>query len=131
MKHFFSRFRFKCLFLFRSFSTWEMFIIANHWRYQRYHELLRCSIWCIKACMNLYGTEWLVEIDWKNFDEDWKSSVTVFKKWQKNTCERAAFLGTLQAATIFQRIFCILMKLILPKQFCRNIQKYTFFFMRQ
>ena len=48
-------------------------------------------IWCIKACMSLNGTEWLIEMDWKNFEEDLKSFGNVFKIWQKNTCGKAAF----------------------------------------
>ena len=47
------------------------------------------------------------------------------EKWQKNTCERAAFLEMLQAAIIFQRFPCI-RKLILQDNFRKNIQKYTF-----
>ena len=44
--------------------------------------------------MNLNGTEWLVEKDWKNFEKNRKSFGTVFNILQKNTCERA-FLETL------------------------------------
>ena len=53
--------------------------------------------------MNLKGVDLLVEVDWKNFEKDKKYFSTVSKIWQKNTCERAAFLKTLQAAINFQR----------------------------
>ena len=60
-------------------------------------------IWCIKAFMNLNGTEWLVEIDWKNFAKHRKSFGTVLKLCQKTTRGRAAFSETLQTAIVFQR----------------------------
>ena len=66
-------------------------------------------------------------MDWKNFEKDKKYFRTVLKIWPKNTCERAAFLETLQAAIILQRFPCILRKLILQEKFCRHIQKYAFF----
>ena len=44
--------------------------------------------------MNLNGTEWFVEMDWKNFEENRKLLGAVLKT-QKNTCGTAAFLETL------------------------------------
>ena len=72
-------------------------LFDNQWLYQqRYHELVvrksASFIWCIRACMNLNGTEWLVEMDWKNFEKDQKSFGTFLKIWQKNACGKAAFL---------------------------------------
>ena len=69
----------------------------NHWRYQQcYHELLgrksASFLWCINACMNLNGTQWLVEMDLKNFEKDRKFFGTVLKIWQKNNCGRTVFL---------------------------------------
>ena len=55
-----------------------------------------------------------------------KSFGTVFK--QKNTCGRAEYLETLQAAIIFHGSLCILRKwLIFQKAFFRPIQKFAFF----
>ena len=78
--------------------------------------------WCIKACMNLNGTEWLVEKDWKNFEKNRKSFGTVFNILQKNTCERA-FLETLDCNNFSK----VSQKLIFQEKFCRHIQKYAFF----
>ena len=50
---------------------------------------------CIKACMNLNGTECIFEMDGKNFEKDQKSFSTV-KIWQKHTWRRLAVLETLQ-----------------------------------
>ena len=49
----------------------------NHWQcQQRYYELLgqksASFIWCIKTCMSLNSTEWLVEMVWRNFGKDWE-----------------------------------------------------------
>ena len=71
------------LFLYVSSSSFD-----NHWRYQqRYHEVLgRKSpsfIRCIKACVNLNGKEWLVEMNWQNFEKNGKSFGIVLKIWQK------------------------------------------------
>ena len=63
--------------------------------------------------------EWLVEMNRKNFEKD--------KKWQKNTCGRAAFLEMLRTAIIVQRFPCM-EKLILQENVRRHIQKYSFFF---
>ena len=46
--------------------------------YQQGHQELlgqksASFIWGTKVCMNLNGTEWLVEMDWKNFEKDQKS----------------------------------------------------------
>ena len=81
--------------------------------------------WCINACMNLNGTEWLVEINWKNFEKNRKSFGTVFNIWQKNNCERA-FLEILDCNN-FQRFPSILKKLIFQEKFHRHIQKCAFF----
>ena len=69
----------------------------NHWLYQqRYHNLLSQKsgsfIWCIKAYMNLNGTEGLIQMDWKNVEKNRKSFGTVLKTCQKYTSGRAAFL---------------------------------------
>ena len=58
------------------------------------------------------------EMDWENFEK--------VAKWQKNTCERAAFLQTSQVAIIYQRFLCV-RKLILQENFRRYFQKYAFF----
>ena len=76
--------------------------------------------------MNLNGIEWLVEMDWKNLEQDWKCFDTVLKIWQKNTCRRAAFLEPLQAAIIFQRFLCI-KKLILQENFYNIFRNMHFF----
>ena len=106
-----------CLDLHGSSSSFD-----KHWWYQRYHELLSQKsasfIWRIKTCMNLNGTRVTC----------WRTGKTLkgSKKWQKNTCGRAAFLEMLQAAITFQRFPCI-RKLILQENFRRHIQKYVFF----
>ena len=56
--------------------------------------------------MNLNGTDWLVEIDWKNLEKYQKCFGTALM-WQKNTCGRAAYLETLQTAIISQSFCCI------------------------
>ena len=48
------------------------------------------------------------------------------KKWQENTCGRAAFLEMLHAAITYQ-MFPWIRKLILQENFSRYIQKYAFF----
>ena len=75
---FYSRFYFNVhsyldIFLHGSVSSFD-----NHWQYQqRYYELLgqksASFIWCMKVCMNLNSTEWLVEMTEKNFEKDRKS----------------------------------------------------------
>ena len=65
------------------------------------------------------GTERFGEMDWKNFEKDWKFFGTVLKVWQKNTCGRAAFLETLQTAIVFQMFSYILRKLILQEMIYR------------
>ena len=123
----YSRFKFKCSFLFRFFLHGGSSSFDNHWQYQQhYHKLLdqksSSLICCIKACMHLNGTEWLVEMNWKNVEKDWKPFGTVLKIQQKN----AVFLETLQAAIIFQRFPCILRKLIVQEKsfadFFRNMR---------
>ena len=64
----------------------------------------------LKARINLNGTEWLVEKDWKNFERDQKVFGTVLKIWQKNTCVIAAYLGRLHAPIRFP---CILRKCVI------------------
>ena len=53
-------------------------LFDNHWLYQRNNEIFTLKsasfLWCR---LNLNGTEWLVEIDWKNFENDRKSFGTV------------------------------------------------------
>ena len=50
------------------------------------------------------------------------------EKWQKNNCERAAFLEMLEIAIIFQRFPCM-RKLSLQEysEIFRHIKKYAFF----
>ena len=73
------------------YSYFHLFLhgSSSSFEKRRYHELLdrrsACFNWCIKECMNLNGTEILVEMDRKNFEKDQKSVDTVLKIWQKNS----------------------------------------------
>ena len=61
----------------------------------------------------------------KNYLLKWaEKNFKRIKKWQENTCGRAAFLEILQAAITYQ-MFPWIMKLILQKNFSRNINKYA------
>ena len=77
--------------------------------------------------MNLNGTEWLAEIDWKNFEKDRKSFGAIFKLWQKNNCGRAVFLEMLQAEILFQRLPCILRELVFQKKVLQISSEICFF----
>ena len=59
---FYSRFKFKCSFLFRSFQHGSS---SSFDKRQRYHELMgeesTSFIWCIKASMNFSGTKWIAD----------------------------------------------------------------------
>ena len=78
--------------------------------------------------MKLDGIEWLIKMDWKNFEKDPMSFGAAYKKWWKNTCGRTACLETLRTVIIFQRFPYILREWwILQEKFCRYIQKYELF----
>ena len=88
----------------------------NHQRYQqRNHKLLgrKCAsfIWCLKACMNLNGTERLVKMDWKNFESlKLKSLLVLFLKCGKKIHAEEQH---------FQKRYRL-------QSFCRYIHKYAF-----
>ena len=62
---------------------------------KRYHDLLDQKsvsfIFCIKACKNLNGTTWFVEMDWKKFGKDRKPFATFLEIWQKIPAEEQNF----------------------------------------
>ena len=90
------------------FRHWRSSSFEKHWWYR--HAALPRAIGSkiyifylvYKACMNLNGTEWLVEMDWKkrSSKKDRNFFWIVLKAWQKKTCGRAAFLETLHAAIL-------------------------------
>ena len=94
---------------------------GNHWRYQRYHELLgqktSSFIWC------MHEFEWYKSdlLKWAEKKLSKKDQIMTEKYLQKGSN-----LEMLQAAIIFQRFPCI-WKLILQEHFRRHIQKYVFF----
>ena len=70
--------------------------------------------YCLKKeSMNLNSTKWLVEMNWKNFEEVQNFFDTVLRIWQNNSCGTAAFSETLHAAIIFQSFLCLFGKWLL------------------
>ena len=70
--------------------------------------------YCVKKeRMNLNSTKWLVEMNWKNFEEVQNFCETVLRIWQNNSCGTAAFSETLHATIIFQSFPCIFGKWLL------------------
>ena len=81
------------------FPKWELLVISQPLAVSvglpRATELKFCIfhlVYLLKACMNLNGTEWLVEVDWKNFENDRKSFGTGLKTWQKNISLNDTFI---------------------------------------
>ena len=110
---FYSRFKFKCSFLFRwSISIYmgvnyylTSVLTALPWAI-RSKICIFHLVYLLKARMNFDGNEWLIKMDWKNFGKSRKFFGTILQILQKIICGRAAFLETLQTAIIFQSFPC-------------------------
>ena len=60
-------------------------LFDNHWLYQRYNEIFTLKSASFPWCrLNLNGTEWLVEMDWKNFENDRRFFGTVLNTLRAN-----------------------------------------------
>ena len=69
-------------------------------------------LYLLKAGMNLNGTEWLVEKDWKTFKKDKKNFGNVLKIWQRNTCGIAAFLKNVTRCNNFSNVSLYFEKIV-------------------
>ena len=110
---FYSRFKFKCSFLFRwSISVYmggayhlTSVLTALPWAI-RSKICIFHLVYLLKARMNFDGNEWLIKVDWKNFGKSRNVFGTILQIQQKIIIGRAAFLETLQTAIIFQSFPC-------------------------
>ena len=126
----YSRFKFKHSSMLRSFCTWECNIIWQPLlilaavpqviasKFSIFH-----FIYLLKTHVSLNSTEWLVAMDWKNFEKDQRSFGTVLKTQQKKYLWKSSIFRNVAGGYILSKLSLYFKKMV---SFTRKfLQKYS------